>query len=424
MSSEPLQIMPGGRIPLNVGRVREVEMIEMIGSGGFSYVWKVMDTSTKQLYALKVIQQIKPGSVDEKRVRLEAEVPIDSEYVAAVYGLKEWNESTFLILFEYFDGTSLDRLIEADTLSSAQKKEIFLQILRGVAVAHHHNIIHRDLKPANVLVNAYGKAKLIDFGISKFKGRPITRSGDWIGTFQYTAPELNNQGIDIADARCDIYSLGHILYELAMGEHFWKRKGWEVVEDLMQYLDQVPPPTEAIELDDFYCDFLPDARKVLARMVKCKVEDRYKTVDEILLDLGEEPLNPPSPPPVVEPDEPLSNILPLSSTIDLESPLLIVESGDNRLARTVLSLRDGEKREFGRFDLAGSDNSISRRHLEISRHGTCYYVRDLGSKHGTMMRGILLKYGDAPLELYHDCHIKVGDIFLRFAFLTRAKKSY
>jgi eukaryotic-like serine/threonine-protein kinase len=422
MPSEPLQNMPGGRIPLNIGRVREVELIDLLGSGGSGFVWKVIDTSTKQLYSLKIIQQIKPGSVDEKRVRLEAEVPIDSEYVAAVYGLREWNESTFLILFEYFDGTPLDRLIEAGTLSSAQKREIFLQILRGVTVAHHHNIIHRDLKPGNVLVDAYGKAKLIDFGISKFKGRPITRSGDILGTISYMAPELNNQGAEVADARCDIYALGHILYELAMGEHFWEHKGWETVEDLMQYLDQVPPPTEAIELDGFHCDFFPNARRVLARMVKCKVEDRYKTADEILLDLGEKPPKPSSPPPVVEPDEPLSSILPFSSVVDLESPLLIVESGDNRLARTVLSLHDGEKRELGRFDLAGSDNSISRRHLEISRRGTRYYVRDLGSKNGTMMRGILLKYGDAPLELQHDCHIKVGDIFLRFAFLIRAKK--
>jgi eukaryotic-like serine/threonine-protein kinase len=422
MSGKPLQIMPGGRIPLDIGGVREVELIELLGGGGFGYVWKTIDTSTKQLYALKIIQQIKPGSVDEKRVRLEAEVPIDSEYVAAVYGLKEWNEHTFLILFEYFDGTSLDRLLEADALSGVQKKAIFLQILRGVAVAHHHNIIHRDLKPENVLVDAYGKTKLIDFGISKFKGKPITRSGDLLGTISYMAPELNNQGAEVADARCDIYSLGHILYELAMGEHFWKRKGWDTFEDLMQYLDQVPPPTEAIELGDFHCDFFPDARGVLARMIKCQVEDRYKTVNEILLDLGEKPFKPPSPPPVAEPDEPLSNILPLSSAIDLESPLLIVESGDNRLARTVLGLRDGEKRGLGRFDLAGGDDSISRSHLEISRRGTRYFVRDLGSKNGTMVRGILLKYGAAPVEIHHDCHIKVGDIFLRFAFLAKTEK--
>lgn len=423
MPGKILQNMPGGSIPLDIAGIREVELLELLGTGGFGYVWKAMDTRTKKLYALKIIQQIKSGSIEEKRVRLEAEVPIESEYVTAVYGLKEWDEHTYLILFEYFDGLSLDRLLLDGKLTNAQKKSIFLQILKGVAAAHHYNIIHRDLKPENILVNAHWQTKLIDFGISKFKGKPITRSGDILGTISYMAPELTDQGAEVADARCDIYSLGHIFYELAMGKHFWERRGWEAIEDLMQYLDQVPPPTEAIDLSDFSCGFFSDAHKVLARMVKRQVEDRYTTVDEILRDLGEKAFTPPVAPPVDEPDDPLSSLLPLSSTIDLESPLLIVESGDNRLARTVLALRNGDKREFGRFDLAGSDTSISRSHLEISRRGTRYYVRDLGSKHGTMIRGILLKYGDAPVEIRHDDHIKVGDIFLRFAFLAKARKA-
>src|SRR5260370_25488692 len=137
MGGKRLEKRAGGRSPIDIAGVREVELIEMLGGGGFGYVWKAMDTGTKKRYALKIIQQIKPGSIDEQRVRLEAEVPIDSEYVTAVYGLKEWDEHTYLILFEYFDGTSLDRLLQDGKLSNGQKKSIFLQILKGVAVAHH-----------------------------------------------------------------------------------------------------------------------------------------------------------------------------------------------------------------------------------------------------------------------------------------------
>lgn len=419
MTYEPLQIMPGGRVVLDIGPVHEVELLELLGSGNFGYVWKVKDLSTNIPYALKILQQIIPGSVEEQRVRLEAEVAIASPYIAEVHGLKEWNEHTFLILFEYFEGTSLDKLLELGTLPSTQKKVIFLQILKGVAAAHHHNIIHRDLKPGNILVNSLGKVKLIDFGISKFKDKAITASGYTLGTIPYMAPELNDQGAEIADARCDIYALGQIFYELAMGEHFWTRQDWETVEDLMQYLDQVPSPAEAIDLSDFHCDFFSHARGVLARMVKRRAEERYATIEDILLDLGETPECPPVSPPVDAPDVPLDSLLPSSTEINLDSPLLIVETGANRLARTVLSLRDGEQRELGRFDLAGGDESISRRHLELSRRGSRYYVRDLGSKHGTMVRGLRLKRGDAPAPLEHDSHLKVGDIFLRFAFLAK-----
>jgi serine/threonine-protein kinase len=411
--------MPGGHVVLDISAVHEVELLELLGSGNFGYVWKVKDTSTDRLYALKILQQIIPGSVEEQRVRLEAEVAIDSPYVAEVHGLKEWNEHTFLILFEYFDGTSLDKLLELGTLTSAQKKVIFLQILKGVAAAHRHNIIHRDLKPGNILADRFDKVKLIDFGISKFKDKAITTSGYTLGTVPYMAPELNDQGAEIADARCDIYALGQIFYELAMGEHFWTRQSWETVEDLMQYLDQVPAPAEAIDLSDFRCDFFPHARKVLARMVKRRVEERYAAVEDILWDLGETPERIPASPPIDAPDVPLGSLLPSSAEINLDSPLLIVETGTNRLARTVLSLRKGEQRELGRFDLAGGDESISRRHLELSRRGSQYYVRDLGSKHGTMICGIRLKRGDAPMPLEHDSHLKVGNIFLRFAFLAQ-----
>jgi serine/threonine-protein kinase len=322
-----------------------------------------------------------------------------------------------LILFEHFDGTSLKVLLEKDALSSEQKKHIFVQMLKGVSAAHHRNIIHRDLKPGNVLVDADGNTKLTDFGISKFKSTAITRSGELIGTILYTAPELNNEGSGGADARSDIYALGHIFYEIAMGAHFWKRKGWTELEDFMRYLDQTPAPTEAIELSDFRCDFFTNTRAALARMVKIKPEERYETVDDILLALGETPDE--VPPVVIEPEEPLSSILPNTSDFDLRSPLLIVESGANRLARTVLGLRDGQTRSIGRSDLAGSDDSISRQHLEFSRQGDHYYVRDLNSKNGTMVHGLALKRGGSPVEIRHADHIKVGDIFLRFAFMKK-----
>lgn len=402
-----LQIMVGGRIPLDIGGIAEVELLELLGIGGYGSAWKALDTTTGDFYVLKIIQGIKPGSVEAARVRMEAEVAIPSEYIVPVVGLREWDPNTFLILFKYFPGESLDKLLERGALTNDQKKRIFTQALIGVSDAHRSNVIHRDLKPGNILVEEGGKTRILDFGVSKFKGKGVTLSGEIVGTIPYMAPELLTDGAKVADARADIYSLGHILYELAMGRHFWIRKGWRELSDLISYLNRTPPPDEMIELDDFHCDFFLAAARVLPRMVKLNRDARYDNVDEVLRDLGYSPY-------VVEPPPDLH----------MRSPLLIIESGSNRGARTVLGLQPDEVRIVGRTDLAGDDTSISRKHLEFSRLGDRYFVRDLGSKNGTMVRGIALAVHDSPTEIRHTDRIKVGDVFLRFVFLYEPASAY
>lgn len=402
MAGSVLQIMVGGRIPLkNIPSVSEVELLDMLGSGGFGSAWKVVDTATKQLYVLKIIQGIKPGSVLAQRVRQEADVRIPSKFVVPVIGLEEWDPSTFLILFEYFQAQALDEVLKTGRLTDSEKKQIFIQILQGVADAHYNNIIHRDIKPANILIGEHNAVKIIDFGISKFKGAGLTVSGEIMGSIPYMAPELFIRGAWIADARCDIYSLGHIFYEFAMGKHFWIRKGWSELDDWLTYLAKDPKPLEAIAFDDFHCDFQEESLPIVSKMVKIDPAQRYNSVNDILADLGYAP-----------------DIPPLPEDLHLRSPLLVVESGSMRGARIVLGLEDGETRVFGRSSLAGNDSSISRDHLEIRRSGDRYYLRDLDSRNGTMVRGIAATL-ENPLEIRHTDRIKVGDMFLRFVFYPR-----
>lgn len=403
MSGSPLQIMVGGRIPFKkIPSVGEVQLLEMLGNGGFGSAWKVIDTTNKKLYVLKIIQGIKPGSVLAQRVRLEAEVKINSEFVIPVIGLEEWDASTFLILFEYFQGQDLGDALKSGGLSGSDKKHIFMQILRGVADAHDNNIIHRDIKPDNILVGEHNEVRVIDFGISKFKGAGITVSGDIMGTLAYMAPEMLIQGSRYADARCDIYSLGHVFYELAMGQCFWVRKGWSELKDLIIYVSRHPAPEEGIEFDHFSCDFVAHGLPIIKKMVKLDPSERYESVSDILAELGY-----------------IRDLPPLPDDLHLRSPLLIIESGDLRGARTVLNLEDGETLVLGRGSLVGGDASISRQHLEFRRVGDRYYVRDLQSKHGTLVRGLAVT-SDNPLEVRHTDRIKVGDMFMRFVFYPRS----
>ncbi len=401
MSVPTLQLMVKGRVPVNIGKIKEIQLLELLGTGAFGSVWKVADCASKQIYVLKVIQGLKPGSVMLERVRLEAGVSIPSKYIIPVIGLRQWDDYTFLILFEYCTGQSLDKLLATRSLTNAQKQKIFQQILAGVSDAHRCNIIHRDLKPANILVDAEGNVKIIDFGVSKFKSKGLTADGEIIGTDPYMAPEIWVAGAKNIDARADIYSLGHVFYELAMGEHFWTRKGWWKPDNFIEYLTQSPPPTDGIELGDFRCEFYRDAAAVLSRMVKINPDERYHSIGEIISALGGIP----------EGRE-------VGKGVVLRYPLLIVESGSNKGARSLVNVEEGGALIVGRTDIAGADESISRRHLEFTRKGDRYFVRDAGSKNGTLLRGKVL--GDSPVEIYHSDALKVGDVFLRVAFLGEA----
>jgi serine/threonine-protein kinase len=390
-----LELMEGGTVPIHLDKVEKVQLLELLGTGAFGSAWKAINPNTKQPYALKVIQGVKPDATLVERIRLEAEVNIPSVQIIPVVGLKKWDDNTYLILFEYFPGTSLDELLLKRSLTNSQKRDIFQQILLGVAAAHNCNVIHRDLKPANILIGDDSQVKIIDFGVSKFKDKNLTLSGEIIGTPPYMALELFLEGGQVADAKTDIYALGQILYELAMGEHFWQRRSWYQLEDFFEYVTQTPPPTEGIDLTDFDCDFFPEAKRVLLKMMKLDPNERYLEVEEIICELGISG----------ESEKVVSNL-------SFEYPLLIVESGSNKGARTFININDGESQILGRAELAGADTSISRKHLEFSRQGNDYFVRDLGSKNGTMLKGKLI--GDRPLPLQPGDFLKVGDIFLSF----------
>src|SRR5881409_1011749 len=132
-----------------------------------------------------------------------------------------------------------------------------IPICQAVQHAHQKGIIHRDLKPSNVMVTLYdGKPvpKVIDFGVAKAAGQPLTDKtlvtgfGAIVGTLEYMAPEQAeiNQ-LDI-DTRSDIYSLGVLLYELLAGSPPFTRKESEtggILEMLRVIREQEPTKPSA-----------------------------------------------------------------------------------------------------------------------------------------------------------------------------------
>jgi tetratricopeptide (TPR) repeat protein len=226
---EPMRERPGTVIG-------PYKLVQAIGEGGMGAVYLAQQAEpVRRLVALKVI---KPG-MDSGQVvaRFEAErqalALMDHPNIAKVLdgGATESGRPYFVM--ELVKGVPLTKYCDEHRLTPKQRLELFVPVCEAVQHAHQKGVIHRDLKPTNVLVALYdGKPvpKVIDFGVAKAAGQPLTDKtlftgfGAVVGTLEYMSPEqaeLNQLDID---TRSDIYSLGVLLYELLTGTTPLERK--------------------------------------------------------------------------------------------------------------------------------------------------------------------------------------------------------
>ncbi|MBX7106709.1 MAG: protein kinase [Gemmataceae bacterium] len=192
----------------------------LLGSGGVGLVYAAEDTELLRPVAVKLLRpEHARNPIARKRFLDEARAvaAVVSDHIVPIYRVGEDGELPYLAM-PRLEGQSLTAVLqERRKLPVDEAVDIACQLARGLATAHDRGLIHRDIKPANIWLEPGGRVKIVDFGLARFLASDIrlTQTGTIVGTPAYMAPEQADG--DRVDHRCDLFSLGSVLYQILAG---------------------------------------------------------------------------------------------------------------------------------------------------------------------------------------------------------------
>ena len=263
------------------------ELLEKIGEGGMSEVYKAKCHKLNRFVAVKILKkQFADNEEISQKFKREATAIANLSDANIVNVLDVGNQDDIdYIVMEYVSGKTLKELINySGKLTYNTAIKIALQIAKALDCAHRNNIIHRDIKPQNILVTETGEVKVTDFGIAKSTdSQTITNTTSIIGSAHYLSPE-QAKGTYI-DFRSDIYSFGIVLYEMVTGRLPFE--GDSPVTVALKHLQEEPVPPKNINPS------IPDSlNKLILKAIEKEPIKRYQNSKEIIQDLQKIQENP------------------------------------------------------------------------------------------------------------------------------------
>jgi serine/threonine protein kinase len=265
-------------------------VLDKLGEGGMGVVFRARHRPTGRLVALKVLPPSLARDADAvQRFRREFRVASQLSHPNVVAAI-EANEDrgVHYLTMEYVPGDDLNRLVASGgPMSVKLALHCVIQVARGLEAAHAQGIVHRDVKPGNVMIDPAGSVRLLDLGLARVieasagfgasEAGPLTRTGSFLGTVDYLAPEQAHDAKSV-DGRADIYSLGCTLYFLLTGKPPFP--GETVLKRLMGHQERPAPSLRPTRPE------VPEAlEQVYQRMMAKRPGDRPRTISEVILAL-------------------------------------------------------------------------------------------------------------------------------------------
>lgn len=254
------------------------EILDKIGSGGMSDVYKALCHKLKRQVAIKVLKEefsSDSGFVSKFKMEAQAAARLSHPNIVNVYDVVDEGTLHYIVM-ELIEGITLKNYImKKGCLDSKEAIGIAIQVAQGIAAAHEQGIVHRDIKPQNIIIARDGKVKVADFGIARAASTQ-TLSATAMGSVHYISPEQARGGF--SDARSDIYSLGITMYEMAAGRVPFEGENTVTVA-LAHLEDPITPPS-------YYNEEIPVSfENIILKCTEKKPEYRYGAMQEVIADL-------------------------------------------------------------------------------------------------------------------------------------------
>ncbi len=261
------------------------EVLDKVGAGGMSDVYRAKDHKLNRFVAIKVLkQEFAENTEFRSKFRMEAQAAAGLMHpnIVNVYDVGEESGFSYIVM-ELVEGITLKKYIEKKArLSVKEAVSIAIQVGRGIEAAHNNHIIHRDIKPQNIIISKEGKVKVTDFGIAK-AATSNTITSNVMGSVHYTSPEQVRGGF--SDEKSDIYSLGITLFEMLTGRVPYN--GETTVAVAIQHIqEEMPSPR------DYVPEIPVSVEQIVLKCTQKSPDRRYQSAPELIEDLKKSLISP------------------------------------------------------------------------------------------------------------------------------------